>query len=83
MNDHPGSAVWSALAEHWVDAYAAGRLPPPFTSPARGPRQTIDGIFVDPRLRINTVEVIEHPDAAAASDHLPVLVEVQVDVPAA
>jgi endonuclease/exonuclease/phosphatase family metal-dependent hydrolase len=83
INDHPGSAVWSALAEHWVDAYTAGPPPVPFTSPAREPRQTIDGIFVDPRLRINAIEVIEHPDAAAASDHLPVLVEVEVDVPAA
>jgi endonuclease/exonuclease/phosphatase family metal-dependent hydrolase len=78
VNDHPGSAVWSALAARRVDALAVAPPPVPFTSPASVPRQTIDGIFVDPRLRINAVEVVEHPEAAAASDHLPVLVEVEV-----
>jgi endonuclease/exonuclease/phosphatase family metal-dependent hydrolase len=77
VNDRPGSTVWSALAERRVDALAT--LPSvPFTSPAREPRQTIDGIFVDARLPITAVEVVDHPEAARASDHLPVLVQVEL-----
>jgi endonuclease/exonuclease/phosphatase family metal-dependent hydrolase len=78
VNDRPGSPSWTALAERNVDALATIDGGPPFTSSAADPRQTIDGIFVDARLRITQAEVFAHPEAALASDHLPVLVEVQL-----
>jgi endonuclease/exonuclease/phosphatase family metal-dependent hydrolase len=78
VNDRPGSPAWSALCAHRVDALAAVTTEVAFTSPAAQPRQTIDGIFVDRRLRIISAEVVAHPDAGRASDHLPVLVEVDL-----
>jgi endonuclease/exonuclease/phosphatase family metal-dependent hydrolase len=78
VNDGPGSPSWAALAEHRTDALSTVPGGPPFTSTAGDPHQTIDGIFVDPALRITAVEVLTHPQAADASDHLPVLVEVEL-----
>ena len=78
VNDGPGSPSWSALAQQRLDALSTVVGGTPFTSPAAEPRQTIDGIFVDRRLRVTHAEVLPHPEVAAASDHLPVLVEVEL-----
>lgn len=76
MNDKPGSPVWTALAADRIDALAAAVIGSPFTSTARDPHQTIDGVFVDHRLTVVSARVLDHPDVLVASDHRPVLVEV-------
>lgn len=77
VNDHPGSPAWSALIRHRTDAFAAADGPV-LTSTARQPHQTIDGIFVDPRLTVLRTTVIESVDTRIASDHLPVLTELEI-----
>jgi endonuclease/exonuclease/phosphatase family metal-dependent hydrolase len=78
VNDRPGSRVWAALCERRVDALAAAGSGSVLTSSARHPHQTIDGVFVDPRLRIVSARVLDHPDVMLASDHRPVVVELEV-----
>jgi endonuclease/exonuclease/phosphatase family metal-dependent hydrolase len=78
INDHPGSAPWQALADAWPDVFAAVGSGPGFTSPARAARQTIDGVFADPRATPVSARVLEQPDVRIASDHLPVLVELDL-----
>jgi endonuclease/exonuclease/phosphatase family metal-dependent hydrolase len=72
LNERPGGSAWRLLAEGLVDAGASGQP----TFPAAGPRDRIDGIFVDPRCEILGYELIDSPEARRASDHLPLLVEV-------
>jgi endonuclease/exonuclease/phosphatase family metal-dependent hydrolase len=49
-----------------------------FTYSARNPQRRIDGVFADPVLRIRSAEVIDTPDVMIASDHRPVLVELDL-----
>lgn len=78
INDHPGSAPWAALTERRPDAFASAGSGNAFTSQAATPRQTIDGIFVDPRITVRSARVVDHPEAALASDHLPVVAELEL-----
>lgn len=75
VNDVPESATWRLLAQSRVDAVPAGDG---FTYSARNPQRRIDGVFVDPALRIRSAEVIGTPDVMIASDHRPVLVEFEL-----
>jgi endonuclease/exonuclease/phosphatase family metal-dependent hydrolase len=75
MNDVPDSATWRMLAQPRVDAVPAGDG---FTYSARNPQRRIDGVFADPALRIRSAEVIGTPDVVIASDHRPVLVELEL-----
>jgi endonuclease/exonuclease/phosphatase family metal-dependent hydrolase len=78
VNDEPKSTVWQTLASRRPDAFAAAGSGPAFTSPAENPVKTIDGVFVDPRITVRSARVVEHPELAAASDHRPVLVELEL-----
>lgn len=78
INDRPGSAAWSELVGQRPDAFATAGTGSAFTSEAASPRQTIDGIFVDPRLTVLSARVVDHPDVALASDHLPVIAELDL-----
>jgi endonuclease/exonuclease/phosphatase family metal-dependent hydrolase len=73
VNDRPDSPSWLALSEQRVDAFAAAGVGSAFTSPAVDPRQTIDGIFVDPRVTVVSACVLDGLDVEVASDHRPVL----------
>jgi len=72
VNDVPGSPAWQQLAQRRVDAKPGGNG---FTFSATNPRRRIDGVFVDPGLRVVSAEVLDSPDVRIASDHRPVLVE--------
>lgn len=78
INDHPGSAPWNALTEHRADAFAAAGTGSAFTSTAVDPHQTIDGVFADPRVTVRSARVLDQPDVAVASDHRPLLVELEL-----
>jgi endonuclease/exonuclease/phosphatase family metal-dependent hydrolase len=78
VNDRPGSAVWQALAEQRTDAFAAAGTGAGFTSTAADPYQIIDGIFVDPRISVVDARVLDGPDVAVASDHRPLLAELEL-----
>jgi endonuclease/exonuclease/phosphatase family metal-dependent hydrolase len=78
INDRPGSAVWLALADLRADAFAVAGTGSALTSPADQPRSTIDGIFVDPRITVRAARVLDQPDVVIASDHRPLLVELEL-----
>lgn len=73
VNDQPGSPAWQQLTERRVDADPGG-----FTYSAAHPQRRIDGVFADPALRVVHAEVIDSPDVTIASDHRPVLVELEI-----
>jgi endonuclease/exonuclease/phosphatase family metal-dependent hydrolase len=79
INDRPGSAPWQALAGLRPDAFAAAGVGSAFTSTAKHPHQTIDGVFVDPRIGVVSARVLATPDVLVASDHRPLLVELSVE----
>jgi endonuclease/exonuclease/phosphatase family metal-dependent hydrolase len=78
VNDRPGSRTWTAMSARRVDALATAGTGSVLTSTARDPHQTIDGVFVDPRIRLVSARVLDQPDVQRASDHRPVLVELEL-----
>ena len=68
VNEEPGGAAWLALSSGLVDV-GAGAGP---TFSVAQPRRRIDGLFVTPRLRPVSVQVL---DSGPVSDHKPVLAE--------
>jgi endonuclease/exonuclease/phosphatase family metal-dependent hydrolase len=78
VNDEPGSPVWQAMSKHRADAFAGAGVRGALTAPAIAPRKTIDGIFVDPRITVRTARVLVGPDVSRASDHRPVLAELEL-----
>jgi endonuclease/exonuclease/phosphatase family metal-dependent hydrolase len=77
VNDEPGSPAWHALAAARTDVTTVAGVDP-FTSPASVAVRTIDGIFVDPRLMVLSARVLDSPDVHLASDHRPVLAEIEL-----
>lgn len=78
INDRPGSAAWRALTRSRADAFAAAGTGNAFTSTATRPHQTIDGVFVDPGIAVTTARVLGEADVMRASDHRPLLVELEI-----
>ena len=78
INDLPGSACWQALGARGTDVWDAVGDGPGFTFSAANPRRRIDAVFADRRLRPVSAAVIDTPDTAIASDHRPLLVELEI-----
>jgi endonuclease/exonuclease/phosphatase family metal-dependent hydrolase len=81
MNDDPGSAVWRRLAERGVDVWPEVPEGAGFTSSATNPVRRIDAIFADRDIRILKARVLDEPDVLIASDHRPLLVELELQAP--
>jgi endonuclease/exonuclease/phosphatase family metal-dependent hydrolase len=60
------------------DALATAGVGSILTSTSVNPHQPIDGIFVDPTITVRTARVLDQPDTRIASDHLPILVELEI-----
>jgi endonuclease/exonuclease/phosphatase family metal-dependent hydrolase len=78
VNDQPGSAVWAALADRGADAWTAAARGDGFTYSAAAPHQRIDAAFIDRRIRVRSAEVLDSADVRIASDHRPLLVNLQL-----
>ncbi|HEY2299322.1 MAG TPA: endonuclease/exonuclease/phosphatase family protein [Jatrophihabitans sp.] len=78
INDVPGSPAWKALSSTRQDAFAVAGQGDGWTSSAIEPRRRIDALFVDPRLTIAKTWVIEGADVERATDHRPVVVELEL-----
>ena len=78
INDRPGSPTWDLLTSKRSDAFAVAGQGSAFTSTATNPHQTIDGVFADPRITVRSARVIESDDVRIASDHRPLLVELEL-----
>jgi endonuclease/exonuclease/phosphatase family metal-dependent hydrolase len=71
LNEEPGGAVWKRLAQEGLTDLGSGP-----TFPSGGPYKRIDGALASPGLDARQLDVTaEQSDLAAASDHLPMLVE--------
>ncbi|TQS44583.1 endonuclease/exonuclease/phosphatase family protein [Cryptosporangium phraense] len=71
INETDGGPAWKALATHLADA---GTDDP---SPTFRTRR-IDGLFVTPGLPVRDYRVLDMPDTRVASDHRPVVADVQL-----
>jgi endonuclease/exonuclease/phosphatase family metal-dependent hydrolase len=79
LNDVPGSSVWRILTEHWRDAHATSPVGGALTFPARDPNRRLDAIFVSPDCAVTGSGVpLDLMSPAAASDHLPVIAELEL-----
>lgn len=78
VNDVPGSATWQALTRERQDAFAVAGQGDGLTSSAIEPRRRIDAAFVDPRITVTGTHVITGPDVEIATDHRPVVVELEI-----
>ncbi|MBV9592780.1 MAG: endonuclease/exonuclease/phosphatase family protein [Actinobacteria bacterium] len=80
INETPDSPAWAALAARGVDAFAAVGSGDGFTYSALAPMRRIDGVFVAPEARVVSCQVLDSADVRVASDHRPVLVEIDLGV---
>ena len=78
INDLPDTQVWNLLAGARPDVYAAVGEGDGLTYSAANPVRRIDGVFADSRLRPVSAAVLDSPDIHVASDHRPVLVELEL-----
>ena len=75
-NETPGGPSWALVADGRTDAALACADDRP-TFPSAHPARRLDAVFVDPRWTVTGYEAIATASAVAASDHLPVLVQVR------
>jgi endonuclease/exonuclease/phosphatase family metal-dependent hydrolase len=80
VNEEPGDPAWSMLTGVFRDACAVAGDGPPArpTAPAVRPRSRIDAVFVDPSITVLRCCVLDGPEVERASDHRPVLVELDL-----
>jgi endonuclease/exonuclease/phosphatase family metal-dependent hydrolase len=81
FNEHPDRPGWRLLAEHWQDGYAVAPWGGEFTSVPVNPHQRIDAIFATPGVGVLTCGVpiqVPKTDLLTATDHLPVLAELEI-----
>lgn len=75
VNEQAPGAAWRTVAEGLVDVAAATGHADLSTFSCAHPRQRLDALFVDPRVRITRYEVVDTPGARRASDHFPVVAD--------
>jgi endonuclease/exonuclease/phosphatase family metal-dependent hydrolase len=75
LNENSGGAAWRMIADGLVDPHAAAEVA---TFPAAGPRDRIDVVLVDAGWTVLEATVVATPDARAASDHLPLVVDLEI-----
>jgi endonuclease/exonuclease/phosphatase family metal-dependent hydrolase len=82
INEPPGGAAWELLARSLPDAHAIAPAGSADTFSAANPRRRIDGVFADPLIRVIgcgvPAEAGRSGDYARATDHRPVLAELEV-----
>jgi endonuclease/exonuclease/phosphatase family metal-dependent hydrolase len=77
-NDQPDSKTWHALTAQRTDAFATAGVGNGWTWSATDPHSIIDGVFVDPRITVRSARALDGPDVALASDHRPLLAELEI-----
>ncbi|MGC5013899.1 endonuclease/exonuclease/phosphatase family protein [Streptosporangium sp. DT93] len=79
INEQSGRPSWDHLAERLTDCYPVSPRGDGFTFPARNPHKRIDAIFAREGLSVLSCGGVEADpaDLAAATDHLPVIAELE------
>ena len=75
LNEGPTGRAVSVLSERFRDAWTHGGEEPGETFRADAPRSRIDYLFVNDLVAVERAVVLGGPEAAASSDHLPLLVD--------
>jgi endonuclease/exonuclease/phosphatase family metal-dependent hydrolase len=78
VNDEPGSATWAALTDDRTDAFAVAGTGDQNTFTAANPRRRLDGVFLGGAVTAVAATVLDGADVTRASDHRPVLVELEL-----
>src|SRR5262249_50698259 len=78
INASPGMPGWQQLAARGADAFAVAGQGDGFTSNVTALTRRIDGIFADPGIEVRSARAIDTPDVRVASDHLPVVAELEL-----
>jgi endonuclease/exonuclease/phosphatase family metal-dependent hydrolase len=78
INAVPGSATWNRLASFGTDAWSAVGAGDGLSYPSTGPVRRIDAVFVDARVKPLRAEVLDSPDIHIATDHRPLVVELEL-----
>lgn len=78
LNENSGGAAWRTLADGLVDAAVVTGCADTGTFPCSDAKDRIDALFVDPRIRVTRYEVVDTPESRRASDHFPVLVDLEI-----
>ncbi|MFF3436733.1 endonuclease/exonuclease/phosphatase family protein [Streptosporangium sp. NPDC002721] len=84
INEQSGQPSWRHLAERLTDCYPVSPRGDGFTFPARGPHKRIDAIFAVEGLSVLSCGGVDADpdDLVAATDHLPVIAELDRPRPA-
>lgn len=80
LNENSAGAAWHTVADGLTDAAVAADCADRSTYSCTSPRNRIDAIFVDPRVRVLAYEVVDSPLSRGASDHFPVLTDLLLPV---
>jgi endonuclease/exonuclease/phosphatase family metal-dependent hydrolase len=75
VNESSDGPSWRLLAKGRVDAAVESAATDWNTYPSRAPSRRLDAVLVDPRFVVERYEVPESDAVRAASDHLPVVVD--------
>lgn len=76
VNEEPGGPSWQALLTGRLRDPAGAQSAAP-TFPAGRPSRRIDAVLVDERLTVDSYAVVDTPAVRQASDHLPVVADLQ------
>ncbi|NEE01800.1 endonuclease/exonuclease/phosphatase family protein [Phytoactinopolyspora halotolerans] len=77
LNEAPSAATWSRLASQYTDLGAADAVP---TYPVDQPRERRDAVFARGAVELISYEVVDSPAVRAASDHRPVVTDLQLSL---
>lgn len=77
VNAEPGSPSWALLCQGAVDAASITSSGDPMTNQPLTPTRRIDALFVGGRLAVRSTRALDSPDVNLASDHRPVLAELE------
>jgi endonuclease/exonuclease/phosphatase family metal-dependent hydrolase len=76
LNENSGGGAWRMIADGLTDAAGEDERP---TFPTTAARDRLDAIFVDRRFTVLQYDVIDTPQTRAASDHFPIVADLELD----
>jgi endonuclease/exonuclease/phosphatase family metal-dependent hydrolase len=79
LNESPEAPAVAWIAERYFDAFSRAGTGPGETFPAGRPRARIDYLFVTDDIRVAEVRVGDDPEMLEASDHRPVIADLELD----
>jgi endonuclease/exonuclease/phosphatase family metal-dependent hydrolase len=78
LNETPDGKAWQALADGLVDTATEMDRADRLTFSCANPSRRIDAVFVHPRITVRDYDVIDTPETRRASDHFPILVDLDL-----